>query len=503
MKRYLNNTYSQLLIAGLISTLVYFLMPGEASHQARLTASMITLMAILWITEAIPIPVTSLIPLFFLPLIGVASVNDVSPYYARSIVFLFLGGFLLALGLQKSGIHKRIALHIVHKIGSKPGRIVLGFMIATGFLSMWISNTASVMVMLPVGLSVLHQAEAHGLEGKNLENFGLGIMLGMAYAADIGGMATIVGTPPNLVFIEMFHEMFPKAPEVSFVDWMLMGLPMSIVFMASGWWLLVKVIFPVREKNTFGGSEAIKEQLVALGGVRRDEIFAGLIFAVTALLWITGSDIKFASFTLHGWRSLLGVEGLGDAGVAILMASILFMIPSKDRQGQYLLEWRMTEKVPWGILLLFGGGFAMAFGFEKSGLNDVVGAAFSTLNVSSPIVAVAVINTILTFLTEITSNTAMTNLILPILGEAAVSLQIDPRILMIPATLSASCAFMMPIASPTQAIVFGSGYVPIRKMMMAGIWFNVLGIILVTTVFLVLGQLILGIDISVVPEWMN
>ena len=218
---------------------------------------------------------------------------------------------------------------------------------------------------------------------------------------------------------------------------------------------------------------------------------------------MTGSDIKFESFTLHGWRSLLGVEGLGDAGVAILMASILFMIPSKDREGQYLLEWRMTEKVPWGILLLFGGGFAMAFGFEQSGLNDVVGAAFSTLNVSSPIVAVAFINTILTFLTEITSNTAMTNLILPVLGEAAVSLQIDPRILMIPATLSASCAFMMPIASPTQAIVFGSGYVPIRKMMMAGIWFNVLGIILVTTVFLVLGQLILGIDISVVPDWMN
>ena len=243
MKRYFNNTYFQLLIAGLISLLVYFLMPGEGSNQAKLTASMITLMAVLWITEAIPIPVTSLIPLFFLPLIGVASINEVSPYYARSIVFLFLGGFLLALGLQKSGIHKRIALHIVHKIGTKPARIVLGFMIATGFLSMWISNTASVMVMLPVGLSVLNQAEAHGLEGKNLQNFGLGVMLGMAYAADIGGMATIVGTPPNLVFIEMFHEMFPKAPEVSFIDWMLMGLPISIVFMASGWWLLVKVIF--------------------------------------------------------------------------------------------------------------------------------------------------------------------------------------------------------------------------------------------------------------------
>jgi sodium-dependent dicarboxylate transporter 2/3/5 len=503
MKKILNNAYVQILFAIISSVFVYFLLPQSTPQTARLTASMIILMAVLWISEAIPIPVTSLIPIFFLPLIDVAPVKEVSPYYTKSIVFLFLGGFLLALGLQKSGIHKRIALHIVNRIGSRPARIVLGFMIATGFLSMWISNTASVMVMLPVGLSVLHQAKANGLAGKNLQNFGLGVMLGMAYAADIGGMATVIGTPPNLVFLEMFSELFPKAPEVSFIDWMLMGLPMSLIFMTIGWLLLVKVIFPVRQKNALGGSNTIKSQLDALGEMRRDEFFAGLVFALAALLWMTGSDIAFESWTITGWRSLLGIQGLGDAGIAIMMATLLFIIPSKDRPGERLLEWQMTEKVPWGILLLFGGGFALAFGFEKSGLGAVVGEAFAEMDVTNPVLAVAVINTVLTFLTEITSNTAMTNLILPILAEASVSLNIDPRIFMIPATLSASCAFMMPIASPTQAIVFGSGYVPIRKMMQAGIWFNITGIILVTVVFLLLGQMILGIDFSVVPEWVK
>jgi sodium-dependent dicarboxylate transporter 2/3/5 len=503
MKKILNNAYFHIIIAILSALIVYTLVPGEVHPKAPLTASMIILMAVLWITEAIPIPVTSLIPLFFLPFIGVASVKDVSPYYARSIVFLFLGGFLLALALQRSGIHKRIALHIVHKIGSKPSRIVLGFMIATGFLSMWISNTASVMVMLPVGLSVIHQAKASGLTGKDLQNFGLGIMLGMAYSADIGGMATVIGTPPNLVFIELFQELFPEAPEVSFIDWMMMGLPMTFVFMTIGWILLTKIIFRVKKKDTFGGNDTIKSQLSDLGKLTRDELFAGLVFSLTALLWMTGSDIKLGEVTIYGWRTLLDLKGLGDAGIAIMMATVLFLIPSKDRKGHFLLDWEMTEKVPWGILLLFGGGFALAFGFEKSGLGQIVGEAFSKMDVSSPVLAVAVINTVLTFLTEITSNTAMTNLILPVLAEASVSLNIDPRIFMIPATLSASCAFMMPIASPTQAIVFGSGYVPIRKMMQAGIWFNLIGIFLVTLFFLILGQMVLGIDIAVVPEWVN
>jgi sodium-dependent dicarboxylate transporter 2/3/5 len=482
------------LITLCIAALIYFLVPGEEYPKAPIVAFVVTIMAGFWIFEIIPIAVTSLFPLILFPLFEIMDMRLASSYYGKPIIFLFLGGFLLAFGLQESGLHKRIALNIVNKVGTNPVRLVLGFMLAGGFLSMWISNTASVMVMIPIALSIVEQAKEGGSKPEAVALFALSLMLGLAYAADIGGMGTIIGTPPNLVFLELYSELFPENPEVGFLDWMLMALPITIIFMAVGWVLLTRVIFNLTKIQLFDRTDIIQTQLKSLGRMSSDEKYSGLIFLIAAILWMTGSDINLTEeFTISGWRSLFNLQEVSDASVAIAAAIFLFVIPSKTPGKTTLLEWKIKERIPWGILLLFGGGFAIAGSFEYSGLSKMIGNMFTQVEFSSPIVLVALINTVLTFLTELTSNTAMANLILPILAEAAVALQLDPRLLMIPATLSASCAFMTPIASPTQAIIFGTGYVSIKQMMKAGIWFNIVGVFIVTLVFMLFGKVVLGI----------
>ena len=490
-------------VLGLVAALLlYLIVPGDEHPQAPLVAAVVGIMAVWWVFEVIPIAVTSLFPLFLFPAFSVSDMRTVGAFYGRPIIFLFLGGFLLALGLQESGVHKRFALHIVRRVGGNPARLTLGFMIASGLMSMWISNTASVMVMLPIALSVIDKAKDRRVSPRELGRFSACLMLGIAYAADIGGMATPIGTPPNLVFLEMYEQLFPAAPRIGFLHWLIMGLPLTFLFMTGGWLLLTKVTFRLPPEQLFEGQAVIERQLAELGRMRRDERMAALVFALAAALWVTGSDLRLgAAFTVFGWRSLLGLEEVSDAAVAVACAVLLFAIPSRDRPGERLLQWESARQVPWGILLLFGGGLAMAGAFETSGLSTVVGEVFANLSVESPTLVVLTICTIITFLTELTSNTAMTNLVLPILAKASVSLGLDPRVLMIPATLSASCAFMMPIASPTQAIVFGSGYVPIRQMIRAGIWFNMLGVVLVTAVFMTVGHLVLGLNLSELPAW--
>jgi sodium-dependent dicarboxylate transporter 2/3/5 len=483
-----------IFIGVLLALFFYTLVPNETYPLAPAVAAMIIFMAFLWVTELIPLAVTSLIPIVFLPAIGVGELIEITSFYARPIIYLFLGGFILAIGIQTTGLHKRIALFLLYKIGDKPHQLVLGFMIASALLSMWISNTASVMVMMPVGLSVLDTAKTNGLSSTSLKNLGLGIMLGLAYAADIGGMSTLIGTPPNLVFLEMYSELFPNLPQVGFVTWMIMVMPMSVLFLFSGWFVLTKIVFKLPNKRLLGGHLIIEQEYKKLGKMTADEKRAGLIFLLAALLWLTGSDIQFGeSFRIYGWRSLLNLPEFKDASVAIFAAILLFIVPSKNKNKKTILIWKDTLKVPWGILLLFGGGLALAGGFQLSGLGHIVGNGFANWQVESETVAVFSVSFILTFLTEITSNTAITNLILPIIAEASKALQIDPRLLMIPATLSASCSFMMPGASPTQAIVFGSGYVSIKDMIRGGLWFNFIGIILVSVIFLVWGRFVIGI----------
>ncbi|MCL4113942.1 UNVERIFIED_CONTAM: hypothetical protein GTU68_065678 [Idotea baltica] len=455
-------------------------------------AGVVTLMGAWWVLEAAPIPVTSILPLLLFPLFGISDMASTGAFYGKSTIFLFLGGFILALGLQETGLHKRIALSIVHAIGASPRKLVLGFMLSTWFLSMWISNTATVMVMLPIALSIVEQGTGPGHDPARLKKFAMALMLGIAYAADMGGMATQIGTAPNIVYKDVFQSTFPDGPEVDFLSWMQFGLPLSIVFVFSGWLLMTRVVFRLGGDSIMGSGNVIKDQLKALGNIRQDEAIAGGVFAFTALLWITGSNLELGPDN---------IPQVKDEAVAIGGAILLFLFPSRDRPGQALMTWETARKLPWGILLLFGGGFAIAGGFGSSGLSTMIGSSFVALEGLPPLLLVIVVCLLLTFLTEITSNTATTNVVLPILAQASISMGIDPRILMIPATFSASCAFMMPVASPTQAIVFGSGYVPIRQMIRAGIWFNLLGILIVTLLFFLLGPSVWGIDFSQLPAW--
>ena len=454
--------------------------------EAAIMTGLAVFMAICWVTEVVPIPVTSLFPLVLFPAFGIADLDQVGANYGKPVVFLFLGGFLLALGLQRSDVHRRIALGIIEKVGSEPTRLVLGFMLATALLSMWISNTATVLVMLPIAMALLAESQQNEIEPELLKKFALALMLGIAYSADIGGMATPVGTPPNLVFLELYSKLIPDGAPVGFGQWMILGVPLTCLFLLGGWFLLTHIIFRFPKSEIFGKSDTILKAKQSLGPVRRDEIFCVVIFLMVALLWITGEDLLLGNWRLSGWRNLLQLEMAGDASIAIAGACLLFIIPSKDHAGETLLTWKQTSEIPWGLLLLFGGGFALAGGFQASGLSSEIGKAFTGLHGIHPALLVLVVCIVITCLTEVTSNTATTTLILPILAETSETLGINPILLMIPATLSASCAFMMPVASPTQAIVFGSGYVPIREMVRAGIWFNVLGVVLVTALFLLL-----------------
>jgi len=491
------------LIAGTLGAvaalIVGFTVPAPAGHpQLPAMAGAALLMALYWTFDVLPIAVTSLLPLALFPLLGVADPGAVAGAYGKPTTYLFLGGFILALGIERTGLHRRIALRIVAFLGTRPSRLVLGFMVASGLLSMWISNTATVMVMLPIAAAVLrsHEEAATDHGAAPIPHFGTALMLGIAYAANIGGMGTLVGTPPNLAYRQILHEVFPAAPEVTFGGWMLLGAPLAVVFLGIGWLVLTRFIFRLPTTRAFGERNTIRDARRALGPVRRDELLAGLVFGAVALLWVTGSGFG----DVPGWRSLPGLAKVGDESVAIAGAIALFVIPSGERRGA-IMDWETARRLPWGILLLFGGGFALAAGFESSGLSAAIGEGLAGLAGLPPWLLVVIVSTVMTFLTELTSNTATANLVLPILAKAAVAMGVDPRALMIPATLSASCAFMMPVATPTNAIVFGAGHITVPQMAWAGLWLNLVGVVLVTAAFFLLGTWALAIAPAVVPTW--
>lgn len=485
------------LLAIVLAAIGYWIVPSAANPKAPIMAAIVIVMAICWIFEVLPIAVTSLFPMFLFPLFGILDAKDTAIFYGKEIIFLFLGGLMLAQGIQQSNLHQRLALKIVSVIGSKPAHLILGFMITTAFLSMWISNTATVMVMMPIGISIIEELKI-GITNDNkkiISQFAVALMLCIAYAADIGGMATVIGTMPNMIFIEMYHSIFPEKAAIGFTQWMMMGLPIAITFIITGWLLLTKVIYRMPKDNLLKSNDVVKSQLHGLGKINRDEALSGLVFFMAAVLWVTGSDLRLSeTITIQGWRTTFGLEMTTDATIAIAAATLLFLIPSQKRKGEMLLKWSHVHSLPWGVLLLFGGGFAIAGGFTSSGLSEVIGNMFTQLTFSSPVIMVIIVCVVLTLLTEVTSNTATTNLVLPILAQASVALNIDPILLMIPATLSASCAFMMPVASPTQAIIFGSGYVKIKQMIRAGILFNLLGVIIITAIFLLLSNFVFGIN---------
>ncbi len=497
------------LILGILLFVIFIALPSFSglSTQAKNMAAVALLMATWWITEAIPIPATALLPLILFPLLGILPAKQVSVRYADQNIFLFMGGFFIAMAMQRWGLHKRIALYIVRFLGTSPRRIILGFMVATAFLSMWISNTATTMMMFPIGLAVIIHA-ATMIEKEKLEietapgsfNFGIALMLGIAYSASIGGIATLVGTPPNIVFVGIFKSLFPEAVEIGFLDWFKIGLPLVLIFLPVTWIYLTRIAVPPKVKQIPGGKDVIDSDIRALGVMTQGEKLTLIVFVFVALAWIFRRNIDLGFITIPGWSSLLGIEKfVHDSTVAIFGAILLFLLPVDFRKGIFVLNWEWALRIPWGIILLFGGGFALAAGFQSSGLAQWIGERLSFLSGVPTIFMILCICLLLTFLTEVTSNTATTTMMMPVLGALAVATSIHPFLLMIPATMSASCAFMLPVATPPNAIIFGSGYLRIPDMARVGFFLNLIGAIIITLIVYFLVIPILKINALPLP----
>ena len=517
--------------------------PGNPAVTSML--AVILLMAIWWITEAIPLAATALLPIVLFPLLGIMRGREVpagnlvelgegvlpgdidvifpnvADQYMDWVILLFMGGFMIAVAVEKWNLHRRIALHVLRIIGGQPHRLVLGFMVATGFLSMWLSNTATAMMMMPMGLSLVllyedlnRQILADGGEvPANAENFSLNLLLGIAYSASIGGFATLIGTPPNGVLITQLPQLFPGAPDITFSSWLLFALPLSVVYMVIAWVLLTRFVFPLPKDTPFSGEGFIEKEISRLGPMSPEEKRVGWVFFTVALLWMTRKErLLGEEIDLFGWShyldSLLTSLGgspvgymIDDGTVSIAMALTLFVIPASKEVGGRLLDWDDAKKIPWGILLLFGGGLAIAKGFSTSGLSDYVAMQLGEiLGGASPLVIVMSTAAFITGLTEVASNTATISLSLPIMASLAEAIEAHPLLLLIPTTLAASCAFMLPVSTPPNAIIYGSGRVPIVKMVVAGIWLDLLSVLLLTAFVYTAGHFTFGV-LGDLPAW--
>jgi len=490
-----------LLVGPILSILLVLCFDLDPGHpEVTQTAAVALLMAVWWITEAVPLAITSLLPIVLFPTLGIMSGKVVAPLYFNHIIMLFIGGFIVALAMQKWNLHKRIALRILLVFGIHPKFILLGFMVATAFLSMWISNTATTMMMVPIALAVILNIDEI-FDDAGSKKYAIGVLLGVAYSASIGGIATLVGTPPNLSFARILNICFPHAPEISFANWMFFALPISLLFLLIVWLYLVKFYCP-RKNVAKLDSDIFKKQYAELGRISFEEKVVLAVFVMLALLWLTRADINIDVLTIPGWsRIFANPNFINDGTVAIAMAVLLFLIPAKHTSSARILDWGIIAKLPWNIVLLFGGGFALASGFNESGLSMWVGNQLQGAGALHPIFLIAIICFVITFLTELTSNTATAEMLLPILGALAVAVKINPLLLMIPGTLSCSCAFMLPVATPPNAIVFGTQRLRIKDMAKAGFLLNLLGVVLITLFTYFIGRFIFGIDLAVFPEW--
>lgn len=462
-------------------------------------AAIAALMSIWWMTEAVPLAVTSLLPLALFPLLGIADVRRTPQNYFNEIIVLYLGGFFIALAMEQWNLHKRIALGLLNRVGVAPGAVIGGFLLATSLLSMWISNTATALMMLPIGLAVVTQLEEKFGDGR-ARPLALGIMLAIAYGCSIGGIATLVGTPTNLAFLKIYRETFPAAPEISFGAWMLYATPLAAVLLAATWLMLVKV-FCRADTSIRLDRAVIREELRALGPVTHEQRIVAVLFGVVAVLWVFRSDLNLGSFIVPGWNRLHpALKALDDGTVALLVALLLFFIPAKARPGP-LLEGSTFAKVPWDVLLLFGGGFALAAGFVSTGLSQYLAEVLRGLGHMPEIVILLLVCALITFLTELTSNVATATMFLPILAAWAVAEQIHPLILMIPCAISASMAFMLPVATPPNAIVFTSRRVRIAEMARVGLALNLIGVVVIAVFSQWLLPLIMNFDPQSLPAW--
>ena len=461
-----------LLVGPLIFFLILYLpdlIPGKEIANAVIAVA--AWMIIWWITEAVSIAVTALLPLLLFPILNVMSIGDVGANYGSPIIFLFFGGFVLALALEKVNLHRRIALNIIRITGTTPNKVVLGFMIATASISMWISNTASTVVMLPIAMSVIGLLinDADGYT-KNDQNFALSVMLGIAFSANAGGIATVIGTPPNSVMIGLLENEYNI--EISFLKWMTIGLPFSMILLLCCYLVLVKWMFPSKHLKFSASGDIIREELRKLGPMSGKEKMVLAIFGVTVFLWIFRTVIN----------SLIPWLQLSDTIISMFAAISLFSMPYNLRKGDFIIDWKDTEKLAWGILILFGGGLALANGMSVSGLVDMVADAIAHSDISILFMA-ALLITLMLFMTELMSNVALVAVMAPVIAGIAIGLNVPILYLLIPVTIASSCAFMLPMATPPNAIVFASGYIKVHEMARVGIFLNLISVVLLILLF--------------------
>lgn len=512
-----------LVIAPLLGLLAYAILPDDAasaqglSHAGRATVAVAVVVVLLWVTEAVPLAVSSLLPILLFPLLGVSSTTAAAAPYANPVIFLFLGGFMLGLAMEKSNLHYRFALLVVRLVGTRPTRLIAGFMIASALMSMWISNTATVVMMLPIGTSILallsqrlltqpHQAvgevptdatDLDRITPRDIDNFGTCLMLGIAYAASIGGLGTLIGSPPNTILAGFVLTRYGIEQQITFAEWMLVGVPLVIVFLPLAWLLLTRVLFPIRFKSIPGGRALIDQELKGLGPIRPAEKRVFVVFMFVALLWISQSLLKDAF-----GDALPLLRQLDDTLIALIGALLLFALPAGPLSGERLLDWHTAQtRLPWGVLLLFGGGLSLADAIVSSGVADLIGSMLTGLHGVEPLLVVVTVALVVVFLTEMTSNTAVTNALLPILAAAAIGIGVHPFLLLVPAALAASLAFMLPVATPPNAIVFASGRVTVPQMARAGVLLNLVGVVIVIMGAYLFMSIVIGENVGVVPAW--
>lgn len=480
------------LIGGPVLLVAMLLLPApEGMTVAAWRAAAVGgLMAVWWVTEALPIPATALLPLVLFPVLDVRPIDEAAPPYANPLIFLFMGGFMLALAMERWGLHRRIALGIIRAIGTRPRSIIAGFMVASAFLSMWVSNTATAMMMLPIGLSVVGLVQGEEAPGRTSAppgHFAVVLMLAIAYACSVGGMGTLVGTPTNAFLVGFLDETYDV--EIAFANWLLLGVALLALALPVIFLVLTRLVYPIRLRELPGGADYIRSEWERLGPMSRGEGLIGVVFALVAVLWVT--------------RPLLDdhLPGLSDPGIAMGGALLLFVLPVDVRRGVFVLDWAWAKRLPWGVLILFGGGLSLAAAISDTGLAAWIGGRMDLLASWPPLLIVVAVVAVIIFLTELTSNTATAAAFVPILASVAVGIGQNPLLLVVPATLAASCAFMLPVATPPNAIVYGSSFVTVPQMARAGIVLNTLFVGLVTLLAYLLLPLVLGVELGVVPAW--
>lgn len=479
-----------LVLGPLMAVLVYLLLGHTVglSEEARRLAGITVLMATWWVTEAIPLSATALLPIVCFPVLNILPIDETTSRYGHKLIFLFMGGLMLGKGLERWGAHKRLALLIILLVGTGPRRIVGGIMLSAAILSAFVSNTATAMMMLPIVLSISVLAAGDDYESKGAKRFSVCLLLALAYGASIGGIATLTGTPPNGFLAGFLTQ--EMGIEMSYARWLRLGVPLTTVMLPISWAYLVFIAMPVRIGEIPGGRRYIRERLDSLGPMGSAEIISVSIFAFTAMMWIT-----------HGWlERIFGLPKIDDATIAIGGALLMFAMPKDRSMSERVLSWKQAREIPWGILILFGGGLSLAKAVTQTGLDSWIGQQIASMGNPGEVPLLGGVTTLIVFLTEITSNTATTSTMLPVLAAVGEGMGLDPTLIIIAAAVSASCAFMLPVATPPNAIVFASGRITIKQMAMAGLGLNIICIVIITLMVWSLAPGLLDLEPSIIGQ---